>query len=446
MCCARSAGLLDRVRHRGRGRAARPRAAALGEVDRVITRLQAVRLALVAEADRSEVAAESGLTGTGAWLAAQHRRDGGQAARDVRLATALDNDSPPPGRPGRRGGVHRARPGHRDRHRTAARRARRRRSASRSRPSLVRRAKLVDPGSPAPDGRRALAAAQRSQAEVDAHEDQVLRTRGGRCARQDAADLAPQRRRHHDAATSPCPRWLPRSSSRPSSRSPRRAGSPSGPPRLPRRPAPTDRRRGRRRRPGTPSAPRTATGRTATARRSSSSSSTCPPTRSPARSPPPSWSRSTTSSSRPRSARPTSTPARTSRPVRRADSPATPASSRPSSVVDRCRSISGGQDRFFTEPQRVALATTYDTCAARGRATGPMPGPSSITRIRGRPAVAPISRSRCRCADTITAESTTRATAHRIDTDAPREEVRHLRPAQLSWPRAGSFRRRAGRG
>src|SRR5689334_11584554 len=64
---------------------------AIGAVDRVITRLQAVRLSLVAEADRSEVAAESGMTGTGAWLAAHSRREGSEAARDVRLATALDN-------------------------------------------------------------------------------------------------------------------------------------------------------------------------------------------------------------------------------------------------------------------------------------------------------------------------------------------------------------------
>ena len=57
----------------------------------MISRLQAVRLSLLAEADRSQVAAGSGLSGTSAWLAAATRREGGQAARDVRLATALDD-------------------------------------------------------------------------------------------------------------------------------------------------------------------------------------------------------------------------------------------------------------------------------------------------------------------------------------------------------------------
>src|SRR4051812_35261192 len=82
------ADLVDRV-HTGDVSGGSAAAAALGDVDRVITRLQAVRLSLVAEADRSEVAAQSGMTGTPAWLAARTRRDAGQAARDVRLATAL---------------------------------------------------------------------------------------------------------------------------------------------------------------------------------------------------------------------------------------------------------------------------------------------------------------------------------------------------------------------
>ena len=54
-------GLLDRV-HTGDVCGGPAAATALGEVDRVITRLQAVRLSLVAEADRSEAAAGSGLT------------------------------------------------------------------------------------------------------------------------------------------------------------------------------------------------------------------------------------------------------------------------------------------------------------------------------------------------------------------------------------------------
>ncbi len=86
-------GLLDRV-HTGDVSGGPAAAHALGEVDRVISRLQAVRLSLVAEADRSEVASGSGMTGTSSWLAVSTRREGGQAARDVRLATALDNGLP----------------------------------------------------------------------------------------------------------------------------------------------------------------------------------------------------------------------------------------------------------------------------------------------------------------------------------------------------------------
>jgi hypothetical protein len=41
---------------------------------------------------------------------------------------------------------------------------------------LVRRAKSVDPGTLRKEGRRILSVTERSQAEVDAHEDQVLRT------------------------------------------------------------------------------------------------------------------------------------------------------------------------------------------------------------------------------------------------------------------------------
>ncbi|GAA2166115.1 HNH endonuclease signature motif containing protein [Pedococcus bigeumensis] len=149
---------------------------ALGAVDRVITRLQAVRLSLVAEADRSAVAAESGMTGTGAWLAARTRREGGQAARDVRLATALDHGLDATREALAAGDVSTEHAmviatataqlpqGLGADERTAIETA------------LVRRAKLVDPGTLRRDGRRALAAVERSQAEVDAHEDRVLRT------------------------------------------------------------------------------------------------------------------------------------------------------------------------------------------------------------------------------------------------------------------------------
>ena len=182
--------LLDRVDRGGviGGAAA---GAALGAVDRVITRLQAVRLSLVAEAYRAEVASESGMTGTGAWLAARSRRDGSQAQRDVRLATALDNDLPVTREALAAGEV-------------SAEHAQVIATAAAQLPtglpseervaietSLVRRAKLVDPGTLRREGRRALAAVERSRAEVDAHEDQVLRT-------QEEAALAKSRLTWHD--------------------------------------------------------------------------------------------------------------------------------------------------------------------------------------------------------------------------------------------------------
>lgn len=149
---------------------------ALGEVDRVIARLQAVRLALLAEADRSQVAVGAGLTGTSAWLAARTRREGGQAARDVRLAAALDDGLPATREALAAGDL-------------STEHAQVIATATAALPAdvswsdralietqLVRRARLVDPGTLRREGRRALAIAQRTRAEVDAHEDTVLRS------------------------------------------------------------------------------------------------------------------------------------------------------------------------------------------------------------------------------------------------------------------------------
>ena len=93
-------GLLDRMES-GDVIGGTAASAALGVVDRVITRLGGP--ALVGRGGgRSEVAAESGMTGTGAWLAARTRSEGGQAQRDVRLATASTTGWPRPGGPGGR--------------------------------------------------------------------------------------------------------------------------------------------------------------------------------------------------------------------------------------------------------------------------------------------------------------------------------------------------------
>ena len=148
----------------------------VGEVDRAITRLQAMKLSLVAVVDKSDVASDAGMTGTAAWLAARSRRDAASAAREVRLATALD------------AGLTATREALGDGELTtehalviatvadqlptgldAAERAV-------IEQSLVAVAKWVDPVALRKKGRRALESAQRSQAEVDAHEDAVLRS------------------------------------------------------------------------------------------------------------------------------------------------------------------------------------------------------------------------------------------------------------------------------
>ncbi|MCB0907468.1 MAG: hypothetical protein KDB63_10175, partial [Nocardioidaceae bacterium] len=64
-------------------------ATAVREIDRAVARLQAVRLSLVAAADRAHVAAGAGMSGTGAWLSKQTRTTGASAAGQVALAGAL---------------------------------------------------------------------------------------------------------------------------------------------------------------------------------------------------------------------------------------------------------------------------------------------------------------------------------------------------------------------
>ncbi len=64
--------------------------ALVAEWERAIRRMESVKLRLIAAADRSSVAAASGLASTGAWLAQQVRADQAESARTVRLATALD--------------------------------------------------------------------------------------------------------------------------------------------------------------------------------------------------------------------------------------------------------------------------------------------------------------------------------------------------------------------
>lgn len=148
----------------------------IGEVDRAITRLQALRLDLVRAADRAQVSAATGASGTAAWLASATRADTTSASRDVKLAMALGDSLPATREALAQGALSTA---HAQVIATTTGRLPESltdRERSRIESALVERAKLVDPGTLRTTARRALAAAERSQAEVDAHEDEVVRS------------------------------------------------------------------------------------------------------------------------------------------------------------------------------------------------------------------------------------------------------------------------------
>lgn len=148
----------------------------LRAIDRAQNRLAALKLAVVAEADRRNVAAGTGQSGTSAWLAGQTRTPGAAASGQVALAAALDAGLPATREALAEGAVS---PQH------AAVIA----AATRALPdtltpdevgrveqSLVRDARRLDPARLRTAARRALAAAERSAAEVDAAEDAALRS------------------------------------------------------------------------------------------------------------------------------------------------------------------------------------------------------------------------------------------------------------------------------
>ena len=149
-------------------------AALVADCDRAVTRLQALKLKLLAAADKAEVALDAGMPGTSAWLAAQTRAGGADAAREVRLATALDDDLPATAAALGSGALSPA-------HATviAATNARLPVSLSREdrvrvEAALVAKAKRLDPVRLRKAARRALEVVERDVAVVDAHEDALL--------------------------------------------------------------------------------------------------------------------------------------------------------------------------------------------------------------------------------------------------------------------------------
>lgn len=148
----------------------------IDEVERAGARLQAMKLSLVSVVDKADVAADAGMTGTAAWLAARSRRDGASAAKDVRLATALD-DGLFATRVALSEGAFSTEHAHviaRTAEQLPAGLDEAERVAIEQ--SLVAMAKRVDPVRLRKTARRALESAKRSQAEVDAHEDSILRS------------------------------------------------------------------------------------------------------------------------------------------------------------------------------------------------------------------------------------------------------------------------------
>ena len=178
-------GELLRALHRGlgrdrgggaRARGSRIRCASSGEVDRAITRLQAVRLGLVRAADRAQGPPSRGRRGPPrGWPPRRVRTP--RRRRVTSSSPAVLGDSLPATREALAQGI--VSTAHAQVIATAAGRlpasltdAERATIES----ALVERAKVVDPASLRKTARRALAAAERSQAEVDAHEDEVVRS------------------------------------------------------------------------------------------------------------------------------------------------------------------------------------------------------------------------------------------------------------------------------
>jgi Domain of unknown function (DUF222) len=147
----------------------------VAEVDRAIARLESVKLRMIAAADRQGAGAASGMSGTPAWLAAHTRSWGAKAAADVALATALEDSLPLTQEALADGTVSTA-------HAaviagTAARLPESLTAHERTKVevALVAQAKRVDPARLRRAARQALAAAERSAEEALAHEDAELR-------------------------------------------------------------------------------------------------------------------------------------------------------------------------------------------------------------------------------------------------------------------------------
>ncbi len=157
----------------GSGLTAGEYAEALVSWDRLSSRVEAMKLMLVAAADSAGVAAETGLADTSAWLARATRTPSAEAAGQTRLAQVLDAGLPLTGAALSQGDVSPA-------HASVIARAADQLPAgltpaetSLVEASLVEKAKRLDPRQLRVVARRAVEEV-RSRAEADAHEDALL--------------------------------------------------------------------------------------------------------------------------------------------------------------------------------------------------------------------------------------------------------------------------------
>ena len=144
------------------------------EVDRLARRVEAVRLALVAAADRQQVHRRCGHSSTSAWVASATRSGGAAAARDVALATALADGLDRTRVAFEAGEVSRSNAGIIAR--TMGKLPETIAVVDRERveSALVRDARRLDPGRLDRAAKLALAAAEKSAAEVADHLEQQL--------------------------------------------------------------------------------------------------------------------------------------------------------------------------------------------------------------------------------------------------------------------------------
>jgi hypothetical protein len=166
---------LDRLRSVEPGRlTSDEQARLLLELSRAESPLAGLKLELLAAAERSHTARRAGAASTGQWAAQLVHADGGEAQRQVGLATGLAGHAPT-----RRAlGEGRISPGHAevilraDRQLPATVSPEQRTTVERS---LLTRAETMSPSSLRRVARRAISAIEPDTSAVDAHEDAILR-------------------------------------------------------------------------------------------------------------------------------------------------------------------------------------------------------------------------------------------------------------------------------